>query len=192
MQCHVTPFFVGEPNCVWIDNIFSESELNYLQNITKLANQPALIKANNGTVDTTVRRTDVEWLDYTDKDSWVFHKLTDTISKLNAHHYRFDITGISEPCQLTNYNSDVLGMYDWHVDRGFGVNRKLSAVLQLSHPSDYEGGELHIQTNPQHGVTPKARGTLIVFPSFTLHRVTPVTKGTRQSLVTWFTGPVFR
>ena len=65
-------------------------------------------------------------------------------------------------------------------------------VLQLSEPSDYEGGELQILTTNEKTALPKKRGLISVFPVWTLHQVTPVVKGTRQSLVTWISGPGFK
>jgi PKHD-type hydroxylase len=72
------------------------------------------------------------------------------------------------------------------------ANRKVSIVLQLSKPEDYDGGLL--QLNGGNGIidAPKEYNTLVIFPSFMLHRVTPVITGTRKSLVTWLAGPNLR
>jgi PKHD-type hydroxylase len=84
-------------------------------------------------------------------------------------------------------------MYKWHQDfGGSGASRKLSVVLQLSDPSEYEGGELQILTSGQAISIQKKRGLITVFPAWTLHQVTPVVKGTRQTLVTWISGPQFK
>jgi PKHD-type hydroxylase len=190
MQYYVSPYFNGEPNYVWEDNIFNENELDYIQCITKLAKEAARIKG--GGLVNSVRRTNIDWLEYSDKDSWIFKKLSNVVEKINAQFYHFDITCIREPMQLTNYNSEDLGTYDWHVDRGPGPTRKLSLVLQLSNPEDYVGGELHLLCNPESTLINKKRGLIVVFPSYVLHKVTPVTSGTRQTLVTWFSGPNFR
>ena len=83
------------------------------------------------------------------------------------------------------------GYYDWHVDMGPGkANRKLSLVCQLSDPSEYEGGELQIHTGQIHTVE-KKKGLVVIFPSYLLHCVTPVTSGKRQTLVLWIEGPPF-
>ena len=74
-------------------------------------------------------------------------------------------------------------------------HRKLSMVIQLSDPKDYEGGILEIHANEHYPPPPdelKRRGTIVVFPSFLRHRVIPVTKGVRYSLVAWIEGPHFR
>jgi PKHD-type hydroxylase len=85
------------------------------------------------------------------------------------------------------------GHYDWHVDQGATERRrKLSLVLQLSPPSDYEGCELQIRSSNKIETVPRGRGELIAFPSYALHRVTPITAGIRRSLVIWCSGPRFR
>jgi PKHD-type hydroxylase len=73
-----------------------------------------------------------------------------------------------------------------------GISRKLSIVLQLSDPSEYEGGELQILTRKEPTSMQKKRGLITVFPAWTLHQVTPVIKGTRQTLVAWISGPAFK
>ena len=69
--------------------------------------------------------------------------------------------------------------------------RKLTLVLQLSDPSEYEGGELQSLTSLQPGTVNKKKGIIAAFPSWTLHQVTPVTKGVRKTLVIWVAGPQF-
>ena len=90
--------------------------------------------------------------------------------------------------------------YDWHVDIGptFASYRKLSMVIQLSNPEEYEGGDLQIfdpivsDENFPYKSVPKKKGSIIVFPSFLPHRVTPVTGGIRKSLVWWVGGDHLR
>jgi PKHD-type hydroxylase len=114
----------------------------------------------------------------------------DFISKCNQEFYKFQITEISEEIQYTVYNSDDEGYYDWHLDMTLNKRRKLSLICQLSDPSEYEGGELQIHTG-NITTLEKEKGTVFLFPSYILHRVTPVTKGTRRSIVLWIEGPAF-
>ena len=72
------------------------------------------------------------------------------------------------------------------------MTRKISASLQLSSPTDYNGGEMLIKSNREAIISPKELGTLIVFPSFLLHKVKPIISGQRESLVIWISGPPFR
>jgi PKHD-type hydroxylase len=85
------------------------------------------------------------------------------------------------------------GFYDWHTDfSGFRPLRKISISIQLARPEDYEGGDLELLFANQPESLEKTRGTFIAFPSFVLHRVTPVTRGTRWSLVAWILGTRWR
>ena len=113
---------------------------------------------------------------------------------MNSQFYKFELTGFGEALQLTNYDHSEQGMYGWHQDYGSvgGPSRKLSLVLQLTDPSEYEGGNLQIMTSGEPINVHKQRGLVTVFPSYTVHQVTPVTQGSRQSLVAWITGPEFR
>ena len=141
-----------------------------------------------------VRRSQVSWLNKTQDTAWVYEKLAHIASSLNAQYYRFDLTGFGEALQLTNYNQSEHGMYSWHVDYGGNIapSRKLSLVLQLTDPGQYEGGNLQIHTGGEPQTVRKQRGLLAAFPSYVLHQVTPVTSGSRQSLVAWITGPAFK
>jgi PKHD-type hydroxylase len=78
---------------------------------------------------------------------------------------------------------------DWDPEDTSAYCRKLSLVLQLSDPADYEGGRFEFCGCPSPGAEFKERGSILVFPSYRAHRVTPVTKGSRTSLVTWVWGP---
>jgi PKHD-type hydroxylase len=80
--------------------------------------------------------------------------------------------------------------YDWHMDCGEGnlSRRKLSMTIQLSDPEGYSGGNLELLYGRHPVTVERKRGTLVAFPSYTLHRVTPVTAGVRYSLVLWISG----
>ena len=102
--------------------------------------------------------------------------------------------------QLSTYHEDEEAFYDWHQDcyaaGETAYQRKLSFILQLSDPADYEGGEIMFtrqfvgrKWDEELAQTIKPRGTVIIFPSFYPHMVKPVTKGMRKSLVAWVEGP---
>ena len=99
--------------------------------------------------------------------------------------------------QFTEYHASEGGHYSWHHDidwnRDDGLDRKLSITVQLSDPSEYEGGDFSFSEvpNPDAGLA-KAKGTILVFPSYLSHAVSPVTSGVRKSLVAWFEGPSWR
>lgn len=120
---------------------------------------------------------------------WLFDKLEYAVQRLNEG-YRFDLGGFYEGAQVAAYSAG--GHYDWHLDVGeqYYSNRKLSLSVQLSPASEYDGGELEFRATDEPA--PRQQGALIVFPSFLLHRVKPVTRGQRHSLVSWVSGPPFR
>jgi len=139
-----------------------------------------------------VRRSQVRWL--TDRDD-IRNLLIPFISEA-AGIMGIDVQDLAE-IQYTEYYASEGGKYDWHVDtdwcdaRGY-LDRKLSITVQLSDPSEYEGGDfefLEVEQIPPWG---KNKGSVLVFPSYLSHRVSPVTSGVRRSLVAWFSGPKWR
>ncbi len=178
----------------WWEGAFTEEQLDWLQNKAKAASVEAEIggQVHEGTVDSATRRSKVSWLEQNPETKWVFEGLANAVIPLNAEYFRFSLTGFGEKLQLTNYHEDQQGMYTWHQDFGAGLSRKLSLVLQLSDPKDYEGGELQLLTSKTPTCIEKKRGLITVFPAWTLHQVTPVIKGTRQTLVTWVSGEPFK
>jgi PKHD-type hydroxylase len=179
----------------WWEGAFTDQELDWLQDRAIRADQQAQVGGNpQGDNLNRIRRSKISWLNKGQDTAWVFEKLSDVVSSLNAQFFRLDLTGFGEPVQLTNYDQSDHGMYGWHQDYGGGVSpsRKLSIVLQLTDPSRYEGGNLQVLTTGEPQTIRKQRGLIAAFPSYTLHQVTPVTQGSRQSLVAWITGPAFK
>lgn len=145
------------------------------------------------THDSTIRITETAWIQPGPETQWIFNRLQAVARALNDKVWRFDISAFSEPLQYTVYRGAEGGHYGWHVDQGrLHRRRKLSFTLQLSAPSGYRGGDLELHGNEGIQAGPRERGTVIAFPSYVLHRVTPVTAGTRKSLVAWTWGPRFR
>ncbi|UTW58757.1 2OG-Fe(II) oxygenase [Kordiimonas sp. SCSIO 12603] len=146
----------------------------------------------------TIRSAEVCWIDECSL-SWLSVKLARAAADINRDYFSFDLTGFDEGFQFLRYHArsaDQIGdFYDWHIDigsSGHSITRKLSMVIQLSSPDDYSGGTLEININGNPHSAPLDQGTLIAFPSFSLHRVCPVKSGIRQSLAVWMHGPVFR
>ena len=121
------------------------------------------------------------------------------IALANHNAFALDISFLQH-LQFTTYRAERAGHFDWHRDVFWihphePMQRKLTAIVQLSDPADYEGGdfELDLQADQRpHCERLKKRGTLLVFPSFVYHRVTPVTKGVRHALVAWMAGAPWR
>jgi len=171
------------------NNAFSKEEC---QTIINIAKDKGLIKGTTkGKSD--VRDSKISWLYPIDGMDWVFRRVTDIVLNLNERFFKFDLFGLNEGFQFTNYEAPS-GKYGKHVDRSANIAvRKLSISIQLTNPEEYEGGELKLYDGDEEGtVMDKAQGTLVIFPSYVLHEVMPVTKGERNSLVTWVTGKQFK
>ena len=139
-----------------------------------------------------VRESKISWLYSSDEMEWAFRRVTDMVLDLNERFFNFDIFGLNEGFQFTNYKAPS-NKYGKHVDRSSDlIVRKLSISIQLTDPKEYEGGELYLYEDDQGVLMDKKQGTLIMFPSYVLHEVKPVTKGERNSLVTWVTGNQFK
>ncbi|MEI6098563.1 MAG: 2OG-Fe(II) oxygenase [Alphaproteobacteria bacterium] len=142
-----------------------------------------------------IRRADLVWLDDLPRASWVMDRMIQTVVAANRGSFGFDLTDFSESPQVARYGADRQGHFDWHSDIGAGAlaaRRKLTIVVQLSDPADHEGGTLELWPDSHMRQIPRQRGLAVTFPSFVLHRVTPVTTGTRWSLTLWSHGPAFR
>ena len=156
-------------------------------------------EAGESTSDDSLRRSRTAWIPFDDRSEWVYRKLAQVADRANRR-FRFDLTGFDEDLQFTTYDRPG-AFYTWHQDGldGTVANRKLSLVVQLSDPATYEGGELEVFAAADHhrprgpeAEPSAARGTVVVFPSFELHRVCPLRSGVRHSLVSWVSGPPFR
>jgi PKHD-type hydroxylase len=161
--------------------------------IAEHASQLAEAKLAPGNTDAQIRRSQVVMLGTEARYAWLYERLWTAAQECNRLFFCVDIAGVEANVQLARYDSSQLGFYDWHTDfAGIRPLRKISISIQLSPPEDYDGGDLELM----YGVPPlrfdKTRGALIAFPSFMLHRVTPVTRGTRWSLVAWILGARWR
>jgi PKHD-type hydroxylase len=139
-------------------------------------------------INPQMRQSKISWIPWSEETGWIYDRLCYFAASANSARYGFNMTGFTDDLQFTTYEGK-MDHYDWHKDHGPGKfsNRKLSITVQLSEP-DYMGGDLEF-----YGIdpAPRGRGTVIVFPSFELHRVSPVMAGTRQSLVAWVVGSPF-
>jgi PKHD-type hydroxylase len=189
----LTPYAAGIPPVAWWEGAFTDQELDILQAQAAQASNVAEVGGGGQiAVNKNIRRSQVSWISNTPDTVWVFERLAEVASKLNAQFFRFDLTGFGEVLQLTNYDQSEHGMYGWHQDYNARISRKLSLVLQLTDPAEYEGGNLQVMTTGVPENVRKQRGLVAAFPSYVLHQVTPVTQGSRQSLVAWVSGPAFR
>ena len=146
----------------------------------------------DGDLDHERRKSKHIWLDPTDENLTEFTGgLMQILYGLNQSHYGFLLDGMTEFYQLTKYEGDG-GHFGWHTDIGtlHSRGRKLTFSIQLSDPDTYEGGDLEVMFTNE--MMTREQGHITVFPSFSPHRVHPVTSGTRFALVGWLSGPDWR
>ena len=157
----------------------------------KVKMKPAgTLRDNN--VRRDIRRSSVGWPDRADHE--FIHEADKIAREINQENWKFALEGDGE-YQLTHYAVEDNGVYHTHIDMDLSGDdraseRKISFVVQLSDPLDYFGGELRLE----HVGTPgpaelRKRGSIIVFPSFVPHSVSPLVRGERWSLVSWLSGP---
>jgi len=145
-----------------------------------------------GGVDTKKRTTTISWIPFKEMEP-MYDDINIFIQKANKNHFGFGDIQITEQAQFTEYPEG--GFYDWHMDTDVNMQyeppvRKISMTLLLSPENQFEGGNLELMA-PGKKVNLK-QGHAIIFASFLNHRVAPVTKGVRQSLVMWFGGEPFK
>lgn len=142
-----------------------------------------------------IRRAAISWLDDEGPAVWVMERIMGAVAEANRETFNFEITDFREKLQVAVYDESEAGHYDWHSDIGDGPIaqfRKATIVAQLSSTGAYEGGELEINLGNRILSASRDQGSATLFASFMLHRVSPVTKGTRFSLTCWSHGPRFR
>ena len=145
-----------------------------------------------GGYDPDKRITTISWIPFKEMPE-MYRDIEKTMLQANNNHFGFEGMQITEPGQFTHYLTG--GFYEWHMDNDVtGIKqppvRKISMTLLLSDPSTFEGGELEFMSK---GKTAKLKqGQAIFFASWLQHRVKPVTRGERKSLVMWFGGPSFK
>jgi PKHD-type hydroxylase len=179
-------------NWAFYDNAFSKEEC---QKIIEIGNKLSLVESTLGIenyIDKNNRDCKVSWISANSENEWIYRRLTDILMEINDKFFKFNVFGFLEGLQFTKYDSPN-GKFAKHIDKSiFGKVRKLSISIQLSSPEDYEGGELALHISNQPSIMGKELGKLIAFPSYTLHEVFPVTKGTRYSLICWVSGEAFK
>ncbi len=190
-------FGVSEFPFVTWQNGFSQEEISSVIDLCESFPKESASIQNQGkeSLDQDYRETEISWIPQNQDSIWLYDRLAWIARQLNGEFYKFDLYGFAEDFQYSTYRSENKSHYNWHLDTGMMRGyppRKLSLVLQLSDPKDYEGGDLELYTSNNIQKIDKELGLVSIFPSYTLHRVTPVTDGVRKTLVTWICGPAFK
>lgn len=177
----------------WIDSLFTKEEC---ERIISIGNKQKIIPAKIGSkadeaVDQETRVTDIAWLWSQDEEThWIYERIAGAVISINNDIFQYDLKWI-QSLQFSVY--PVGGNYKEHIDTHYETydgTRKLSFSIILN--DDFEGGDLEINAGDPHIKPEQKTGKTIFFNSMLPHTVTPVTKGTRYSLVGWVAGPPWK
>lgn len=191
-------------NSIKVESAFSEEEVSLIvASMNQSEREQAQIGTEEADIDTLMkyRSSKVRFIDYSKEYSWLFEKFNKIVEKVNEEYYNFDLNGY-DFVQYSEYYANENGHYDYHIDLMMDMipqkdydflYRKLSFSLCLNQQGvDYSGGDFKIKTGAEDASVKLNRGDMLVFPSFILHKVEPVTEGVRKSLVGWVVGPKFK
>ena len=145
-----------------------------------------------GVIDTKTRTSHISWIPFK-KMIEMYKRIEKIMKQTNGNHFGFDGMTITEMAQYTEYPEG--GFYDWHMDNDVNMQneppvRKISMTCLLSPPNEFEGGDLELVKKDQ--AVKLQQGQAVFFASFIRHRVAPVIRGNRKSLVMWFGGTPFK
>ena len=179
-----------------VPDAFNETQL---ARINKFADEaglsPSYIRTEAGkrVQNKDFRSSSVCWVPKERPHLWIYKRMGELTNRINSEYWNFNITGMMERIQIAEYSAEDNGHFDWHIDLGAGLlsKRKISISVLLSDPDDYDGGEVQFFNTRRVKTATRARGTAVMFPSYMSHRVRPVTRGVRRSMVIWVSGPPF-
>ena len=164
--------------------VFTSKLCQEIIDLSKTLEQKESTVNNLITKEDTIRQSTISWIPF-DKMQPVYNDINDFIQRINRNHF-------GEQAQVSSYSKGQF--YEWHTDTRTNMQeeppvRKLSMTLLLNDPSEFEGGNLEIANNE---FVPMKQGHATIFASFLQHRVSPITRGVRKSLVMWFGGEPFK
>lgn len=189
---------MSTPNFVlfgYLQNFLSKDECNEIFALAGMMPMiEGLIGRNENQKNENLRNNMISFFDSDNiLHTWIFDKIYTGMLDMNQQFWQFELEKL-ETVQFSKYG---IGQhYGDHMDMSWNDTynqRKLSCSIQLSDPDSYQGGDLQFhQPSNDYVTAPRDLGAIVVFPSFSIHRVTPVTQGERHSLVGWAVGRHFK
>ncbi len=181
---------------VWSSELSEEVCNDIIERGLRNNTTPGVIGTAGGAIDGDIRASFVSWFNKkTDTD--IVSLINEYTNEANKTNFGVDISYGLNDIQFSSYPASHAGHYSWHKDTFHSSltpnDRKLSICIQLSKPEEYEGGEFEFRgCDPLKQELFAPQGSILIFPSIFEHRVKPVTKGVRYSLVSWIEGPKWR
>ena len=179
------------PSFVLVRDVFTVAEcFKIIEDVeTLIPKENGLTSGNKE--NKQLRDCSVAWIAPSQKFNWIFEKIDHVMTYTNNEYFNFDLIGYGG-IQFTEYKATTKEFYTWHTDMAYlnqsvvadvaETTRKLSISICLNQQeSDFEGGNLELNSyiNPETAILDC--GDAVIFPSFVQHQVTPVTSGTRCS-----------
>lgn len=186
-QTQATPADGEMSPCIVVPKGFTVEECDRIVEAgSRLESEPGVIDVAE--IRHEIRRSNAAFFRPGPDIQWVYDRVIEMAAEVNRNTWKFALSGV-EPMQFGRYDDEQ--HYGWHMDLGSGGKtalRKLTVLAQLSDPADYDGGEFEMLYGLPTVQAPPERGAVVMFPSYTIHQVLPVTRGTRYSLVAWVVG----
>ncbi len=180
----------------YLPNFLSLDEIDLIKQLAQIFEfeEPGVLGEKEDS-NLVFRQSKVKWILWNDDNWWLYAKIMETIKDLNNQIWRFDLYGINEFLQYTEYEAGAYGRghYDWHMDlahEGIASNRKLSFECILE--DQHEGGEFSVLLGPTEHKVSLNKGDCVIYPTFLMNKVYPVKSGKRSSIVSWIAGPAFK
>lgn len=186
-------------NFYYFKNVFNDQAIRELETMVHekypfSKGRTGVRELGNDTDSYKTNNRDIAYMEPAPHTKWLYDTLFPLVLEANNNLFHFDIDVVTDPIHYVIYPEDG-GHLDWHMDVGaFGVNkRKIATTVQLSDPTEYDGGEFEIWFGGEQSVVvPREKGDVICFPAFCMHRVRPIKRGRRKALVFWTGGRPFR
>jgi PKHD-type hydroxylase len=172
-----------------VPNLFTSEECDRIvREYSKKCVSSETVKSGNA------RSSKNHFIEYSNETDWIYMRLGSLVEYFNNEKFKFNLYNRFQNIQFTKYEDG--DYYKWHVDVGPSSDtciRKISLTIQLSDDTSYSGGDLQFGHSDKETLTAsREKGSVTLFPSIIRHQVTPVTNGTRYSLVVWATGAPFQ
>jgi PKHD-type hydroxylase len=184
-------FVKHDISLVTCDELFTTDEIsqikNYVDSIvhTQTFDETTINREN--TLETRIFRSP--------ETNFIFKKMSELVKNVNDEHFDFDIEGYDNDAMFHTTYIAPTKLYDWHTDKVFRDGEKhlskLSVVVQLSDPSEYEGGVAQVAMNGVNKIERKC-GLVYIIPGSAAHSLTAITSGVRRVLVAFMVGPPFK
>ena len=190
---YIFPIKYTEPTQYYtFQEAFSSEEIELILEL--MEDLPFIEGSTKGKTEDGYRSSSIKWVPQEETFKWIYDRIGEMAIEANDECWEFDLHSMPERMQYTEYYEDG-GQYNWHLDIGkypFNI-RKLSFTINVNNEKEYKGGDLEFFTSYKSTlISSSNQGGITIFPSFLLHRVTPITEGIRKVIIGFVEGPPYK